>query len=206
MALTDIAALNQQSCCATAGADDKNSILISNQLEKIEVTATKVLSPVRKFMAVSCTVKNATDSPIVVDGNNANLKFADAKINQSKTLKQLDAIDKPPTSGMPLYVSDLKSTVTAALTIGAVQALEGARDLKKPVLKRYKWDEERRTNEEERFGKRLLYPGDSTTGNLYFSQSNANTDQMELNCPIYSFYNNDDQANLTQRILKSSPL
>jgi hypothetical protein len=93
----------------------------------------------------------------------------------------------------------LKASATAAVFVGAVQTAETLKKQYGPINKRYEWDEERRENEESRFGKRLLYPGDSTDGNIYFragTELSGNT----LTMPVKSFYDGADQASISKTI------
>jgi hypothetical protein len=129
------------------------------------------------------------------------LSSDDTKVASIACLTQanVDSIGKPPTTARAKIATDFKSTVEAALTVGAIPTAQTIIVEHGPILKRYEWDESRREHEESRFGKRLLYPGDKSDGTIYF-QDGVSFDQKSLVIPVKSFYDGADQAALMQSI------
>jgi hypothetical protein len=158
-------------------------------------------APSKQMKALHVKVQNRSDEPLVFDGDHSLIasKENGSQIAICITQMALDSVGRPPTTFKGRLSSDLKATVTAAATVGAVQTAETLKKQYGPITKRYEWDEERRQNEESRFGRRLLYPGDTTDGNIYFkagTQFSGNT----LTMPVKSFYDGSDQASLSKPI------
>ena len=176
-----------------------------------------------RFKALAVTVENHTDKTLVVDGDKAALlntlsiatprasvksadtgDFADRGSGSQAlsaitsaipcaTQAAIDAVGKPPTTFTGKFTSDVKATVTAALTVGAVQTAETIVKERGPIKERYEWDEQRREREDSRFGKRLLYPGDKSDGMIYFN-SDVSFGSKSLAIPVASFYDQSDQT------------
>ena len=175
---------------------DATKIALSTQLQAIKVSLTKDQKSLKNYIAVDCTITNGTQIPIVIDGDRANL-VNDKSTKPTVSLNKIDAVDKPPT-GLKGLAHNTKSIAIAAATIGGYQTAQGFRMERKPVLQRYGWDEERRIHEDERFGVRLVYPGDSTTGTFFLPPSSLNNTIFE--CPIKSFYDEKNQAILRSTV------
>jgi len=171
-------------------------------LSDIELKGIGAVSPFKNFSVVVCTVENRTAIPIIVDGDHAVLGDGAAASVQNKCASQgdIDAIGRPPTTMKQKFVSNLKATIVGAATIGGEQMYEGFKSERKPVPQRYAWDEERKEHEEGRLGERVLYPGDSTQGNVYFPLQAAQPAGMILSMPVKSFYNAANKAMLSGKI------
>jgi hypothetical protein len=167
----------------------------------IDLTVARATAFTGRFVALSVKVENKSDKTLVVDGDRASLSSDDTKVASIACLTQanVDAIGKPPTTAKAKITTDFKSTVEAALTLGAIPTAQTIIVEHGPILKRYEWDESRREHEEARFGKRLLYPGDKSDGMIYFKDG-ISFDQKSLVIPVKSFYDGADQAALIQMI------
>lgn len=154
-----------------------------------------------RFKALSVRVENRTDKTIVVDGDRASIMAQSGQDARFICASQnaIDAIGKPPSTVKGKLNSDFRATVTAALTIGAVQTAETIITEHGPIRKRYEWDEQRREREDSRFGKRMLYPGDKTDGLIFFD-STITLNKKLLTIPVTSFYDGTAQTAL-QKIL-----
>jgi hypothetical protein len=172
---------------------------------EIDFTVARATAFTGRFVALSVKVENKSDKTLVVDGDRASLSSDDPKVASIACLTQtnVDAIGKPPTSAKAKIATDFKSTIAAALTVGAVPTAQTIIVEHGPILKRYEWDEQRRQHEENRFGKRLLYPGDKSDGMVYFTDGTT-FDQKSLTIPVKSFYDGADQASLIQSIPAAS--
>jgi hypothetical protein len=165
---------------------------LQDQLAKIPVSFTPGESKLANHKAIMCTVTNNTDHAVVVYGEKAVLvtPHTDAR---AASQAEIDTIGQPPTHGMRLIASSVGSVALAATTVGMYQTLKGRRKEHKPVLQRYEYDEERRINEAEAFGQRLLYPGESTTGKLYFAVGES-LDNAWFLCPVAYFHEEANKA------------
>jgi hypothetical protein len=167
----------------------------------IDLTVERAPAFTGRFVALSVKVENKSDKTLVVDGDRASLSSDDTRVASVACLMQanVDAIGKPPTTAKAKIATDFKSTVEAALTVGAIPTAQTIIVEHGPILKRYEWDESRREHEETRFGKRLLYPGDKSDGMIYFTDG-ISFDKKSLVIPVKSFYDGADQAALIQAV------
>jgi hypothetical protein len=169
---------------------------------EIEIRVTRGTAPSKKMKAIHVSVQNKSDQPLVFEGGSSTLESM-AKPGYAQSVircisqDRLDSLKRPPTTFKGKLVSDTKATLTAAASVGAVQTAEGILNEHGPILKRYEWDEERRENEESRFGKRLLYPGDLSAGEIYFP-FDTSFEGMILKMPVKSFYDGSAQASVTK--------
>lgn len=88
---------------------------------------------------------------------------------------------------------DTAETVAAAVTVGAWPSVEDILKSKSPTLKRFGRDEERRAQDEQKFGQRILWPGDSSTGTIYFASRESLVGAV-VKIPARSFFDLKDQA------------
>jgi hypothetical protein len=152
----------------------------------------------KKFRGLKIKVTNDTDRPIIFDGDNAVATAGGANYNTAP-LVQLEEINRlPHTFGQKLS-SDLKATTTATVTVGAMQTAEGIKSQMGPILPRYEGDEKRRELEDTRFGKRVVYPGETSEGILYFP-TNDSLQGAVLQLPTSSLYDNNDKAAVSRRV------
>jgi hypothetical protein len=168
----------------------------------VGVQATLTIMPgqvqLKKFRGLKIRVTNDTDRPIVFDGDNAVATAGGASYNTA-TLVQLEELNRLPHTFAQKLSSDLKATTTATVTVGAVQTAEGIKSQFGPILPRYEGDERRRELEDSRFGKRVVYPGENSEGVVYF-QTDASLQGAVLQLPTASLYDNNDKAEVSQRI------
>ena len=152
----------------------------------------------KKFHGLKVRVTNNTDRPIVVDGDDATAIIGGANY-KTASLIQLEQINRLPHTFEQKLSSDLKSTTTATLTVGAVQTAEGIKRQAGPILPRYEGDEKRREVEDTRFGKRVVYPGEDSEGIIYFLTGD-NLQGATIQLPTSSLYDNNDKASLSKRV------
>lgn len=88
---------------------------------------------------------------------------------------------------------NLSQTALAAVTVGGAQTVFDAMKNSKPVLRAYGRDEERRQEDQERFGQRILWPGDSSTGVVLFSAEEPLTEAV-VSIPAASLFDANDKA------------
>ncbi len=113
-------------------------------------------------------VSNTSKHPVMVDGDAAQVVL-NTNTESGASLSDIERKGLPPTDAKAQIKKDAKDTLTAAFTVGAVQAIEGIKMQHGPILDRYGTDEKRRQQELVRFGKRILWPGEVSTGTIYFN-------------------------------------
>lgn len=178
------------------------SVVVPSDVELKAVTA---VSNLKHYSLVVCTVENRTSIPIIIDADHAVLGAGASGQSMCASQKDIDAIGRPPTTMAQKFKSNLKATIVAAGTIGGEEMFEGFKTERKPVRERYEWDEQRREHEEDRFGERLLYPGDTTQGSVYFPLQADEHPGMIISMPVKSFYNGANKAILSGKIGGSRP-
>src|SRR5262249_17975738 len=105
---------------------------------------------------------------------------------------RIERIENPKSLAAKI-ASDVKASTTALVTIGAVQTVEGIATDHSPVRQRYDGDEARREDQLARFGQRVLWPGDSTRGGLFF-RHNTPLRAASIELPMHALYDAQDKA------------
>ena len=169
-------------------------------IAKIESTN----QPRGKFQGILVSVQNNSDRPLLFDGDAASTKVAGSStacIPLSK-LEKLSVLPEQSDSFGKRFVTDLKATTSATVTIGWAQALRDQKQGSGPYVGpnggRYGLDEQRREDKLRRFGKRVLWPGDSTSGVIYFDQTKTAINDIDL--PVSSYYDSADKATMNVHI------
>lgn len=176
-----------------------------------QVISTKVMGQVDatnrnrgKFQGVAITITNNSDRAVLFDGDGAQLTDAGVTLS-CISLADLGKLSVLPEQSNRKFVTDLKATTSAALSIGWVQTIRDQKQGSGPIVAatggRYGLDEQRRYDELSRFGKRVLWPGEKTSGVIYFN-GNMQLDSGTLAIPAYSYYNHDDRSTL---LLSTAP-
>ncbi|QQR57443.1 MAG: hypothetical protein IPG59_21085 [Candidatus Melainabacteria bacterium] len=84
------------------------------------------------------------------------------------------------------FVKETNAAVVAGVTIGAYPTIRDLKNQKGPILERYGSDEQRRENISERFGKRVLWPGDISQG-LVFVREGEKIAGASVEMPVGTF-------------------
>jgi hypothetical protein len=143
---------------------------------------------------ISVEVKNNTDRTLIFHGNQASATISGKTVVcVSKT--ELERVMNPMLSGKHRVKSDFINSVVGLSTIGAVPAAKGIVEQSKPVLERYGRDERRRQAESARFGDRVVWPGSSTRGIMYFDVDEP-LSGAAIQVPVSSLYDTSDQASI----------
>jgi hypothetical protein len=140
-------------------------------------------------------VRNRTDRSLLLNSYKATATLSGVSYPACSAQK-LARVITPPETFKKVLERDTISTATATFTVGAVQTAQDALLYAGPVLKRYGPDEDRRQTETETFGERILWPGDTTTGVVYFD-TDSSLAGANINLPVQSFYDSNDSAQLT---------
>lgn len=137
-------------------------------------------------------ITNNTKHTIVCDGDNATIGSAAARLC-ALSMKTIASTIATPDNPSRSLLSKAAGTARAAVTIGGAQAVHGQIQQWGPVLDRYGWDEKRREDQLKRLGKRALYPGESTEGNIFFAKRLPSV-PFTVQVPIFVLYNEKDSA------------
>ncbi len=181
----------------TTDVDLPLSQLVPNNVDVIA----SVAPGIKQLLAVRLSVSNKTQVPLIVDGDHATLQRGATDANPLVAAPQaaLDAIGHPPTTFGKKFITDARDVVLAGISVGAIPTVETFKEQFGPIEKRYGYDEDRRAREQTRFGKRVLYPGDTSSGNVYFKVGSI-AQGMTLRFPIKSFYSQSNQVVLSTTI------
>lgn len=119
-------------------------------------------------IGVKIHIQNNTNSPLLLDGDRASLeKGGNTMACVTNSTVELNA-DPPQTIGQIA-----KNGLAGAVTIGAALAIHDQMIQNGPILGRFRGDERRREAAAERFGKRIVWTGDSTEGVIFFPTTNV---------------------------------
>lgn len=159
---------------------------------RIEITVSPQDIVLRGKHGLKIQVKNNTDRPIIFNGEEATAKLHQNEY-KSMNVDQFDELFAESPKFMNKLRRNMSQTAIAAVTVGGAQTAYDAIKSSKPVLKTYGQDEERRQEDQERFGQRILWPGDSSTGVVLFSAEEPLTDAV-VSLPVASFFDANDKA------------
>jgi hypothetical protein len=143
-------------------------------------------------------VKNNSDQALVFCGERATATIGKTVFNCLDTKNFDELISAPPGNAVNWSIG-LGETLAEALTMGGWQAVADMRTSTSPGLKRYGKDEERREQAAERFGQRLIYPGESSSGILLFS-CDQSLQEAAVTLPVSSCVNSNEQS-----VISNSP-
>ncbi len=141
------------------------------------------------------TVTNDSSRPLLIDGQDAKA-LVGGHTYTAASIKVVQKSVLPNNSAIAKICRLLVDTSLGGLTVGAVPTVKDFITMKKPISKRYGPDERRRIVEASRFGKRILWPHDKTSGILYF-QTKDNFAGVKLQIPVNTLFDKPDSALLT---------
>lgn len=122
-------------------------------------------------------VKNNCKRALLLDGDNALLLSSDKTANQVP-LKRNEIVKPPAKVNIP---SDLVYVGTALVTNGSAQTIQDFVQRRgAPQGLYYGLDDKRRQIAGLRFGKRIVYPGETSLGRLYFDKPVNGNSQITL--------------------------
>ncbi|MBX9720597.1 MAG: hypothetical protein K2X81_04290 [Candidatus Obscuribacterales bacterium] len=170
------------------------SPLLGLASSQIAIQAEQIPVNLKGMLGVNVKVKNNTDRPLYFLGDEALATTGDAVLSAAHMPEIEDLIpsrDNPKNYGRRSF----KATLTAALTVGALQTVEDEITERGPMDGRYGWDNARRIDRQARFAKRVLWPGDSTEGTLFFKTANQ-LHGASLEMKVSAYYDNSDRASV----------
>lgn len=179
---------------------DSDSTATNTPLGKDKVPAPPSLDQLRamvKFTAVSepvvrgeaglvgikVQVQNNTDSTLMFDGDKAVLHLTGKNIPATQSVEYKKSMGKA-------FIQETNAAVVAGVTIGAYPTVRDMVNQKGPILNRYGSDEKRRENVADRFGKRILWPGDISEGIVFINIKSSEEKQIagaQVEMPVGTF-------------------
>lgn len=174
--------------------EETKPVPLTNQLDSLKVSSDTFEVYLKNLIGMELSVHNGTDRPLVVDGEKCVAELNDVKLH-SVGAEQIDYAVRHPHSRATSI--ELKTTriAVAAVSIGALQTISDFKLQSGPVLKRYGVDEKRRETEEQAFGSRVVWPGETSKGIVYFP-SDTSLRGAVLNIPVHGLFDPTDQATL----------
>ena len=160
-------------------APDKIPAALSAKLTFDELAASAKMNEGSHMLKI--TVVNNGKRALLLDGDSVSLVAA--ALNQG-SLALDDVIGPPSKNTLPGDVLEVAGSLS---TIGILPvAVDAVNKSNNPGPAFYGKDEARRDVAEMRFGKRLIFPGESSSGELYLGQSVNTSASGQLNIPVYS--------------------
>jgi hypothetical protein len=145
---------------------------------------------------LSIEARNNTDRPLIFYGDKAVATINGAHL-AAAPLIVLDNIAAPVKNRRQIVKGEIRDSVLAGGTIGGIPTALDEMRQEGPVLGRYGHDELRREDEISRFGKRIVWPGNSTKGVIYFASIAPITGAV-IELPVSSLYDTTDSASITR--------
>lgn len=133
------------------------------------------------FSGLVVHVHNGTNSPLVFDADRAFITVSDRKIAPITDAELELMVTRPPS-----HLTEARMGVEDFATVGLVSTIEDELRSRGPILPRYGADQMRREATRERFGLRILWPGDETQGIIFFRTSTSLTGG-QLQLPVVTF-------------------
>ena len=178
------------------GQDQEPKALAALTGSTIDLGARSISSAFKGLIAVEVSVKNNSDRPVIFKGNEAKAGTGELKASpMSEISNRIQQRDNP----RGYCLRSLENTITAALTLGAVQTVEGEMIKHGPIAERYGFDNVNRLDRLARFGERILWPGDASQGIIYFP-ANESLSGRSIQMPVADFYNHKDAVTVSAPI------
>jgi hypothetical protein len=165
---------------------------VTGKIERQDVTR-------GKYQGLLISVTNNADRPVLFDGDAAVAALASGPLAcvPLAKLAELSVLPEQSSNFGKKFATDLKATTEAALTVGWAQTIRDQKRAAGPIVGpnggRYGLDEQRREDELRRFGKRVLWPGDASSGVIYFDSSTTLSGST-IDLPVSSYYDKDDRS------------
>ncbi len=131
------------------------------------------------LVGIKIQVQNNSQAPLMFDGEKAVLHAAGQNIPALGTVEKKISMKQA-------FVKETNAAVVAGVTIGAYPTIRDLKNQKGPILERYGSDEQRRENVSERFGKRILWPGDLSQG-VVFVREGEKISGATVEMPVSTF-------------------
>lgn len=177
-------------------APDKSSAPLSAKLTIEELTGNASISPGSHLLKI--TVVNSGKRALLLDGD--NLVYSNSNGSQTPLAKE-QIISPPSKNTLPGDTLEVATSISTGGTLPVT--VDVINKAKNPGPAFYGRDEKRRDLAEQRFGKRLLFPGETSSGELYFDK--ATSEQGQLTIPVFSHPDGADLGKLNLNVSMSAP-
>jgi len=142
-------------------------------------------------------VLNKSDRAVIFNGDDAKA-ILNGMEYPSTIVGEFDDLS----GSQPTFISDLDATDGGNPTAISIKGIQSYNDLlkkPKPTLDRFNRDDyQRKAADQTRFGQRILWPGDSSSGTIIFQSSEA-LGNAQVKIPICSFFDASDKAEASNR-------
>jgi hypothetical protein len=155
--------------------------LMGTIVQEVAVTIDKVPIQRGPFVGLAVHLHNGTNSPLMFDGDRARVTVGGQVVTAIS-----DAVLEAATGAPPTARQEARIGIANAITVGMASTIQDAKREKGPILPRYGVDQMRREATLERFGTRILFPGDDTQGIVFF-KGNCKLDAAQLELPVVTF-------------------
>jgi hypothetical protein len=147
-----------------------------------------------RLRGIVITVTNETNRSLVVNGEKA-LALLEGKSISVAPVSTVQLVVAPRKKG----AKGVEDVTLAAVTIGVAPTIRDYKENAKPVIERYGPDELRRRVEASRFGRRIIWPNEKSTGVLYFDTP-ADLSAASVQIPVSTLFDKPDAG-----VLEASP-
>jgi hypothetical protein len=174
--------------------EEPKPVPLVNLVGSLKVSSDTFEVYLKNLVGVELSIHNGTDRPLVVDAEKCVAELSDVTVH-SVGAEQIDyAVRHPhsPAKGVELKTARIS---IAAVSIGSFQTVTDFFVQRGPVLKRYGVDEKRRETEEQAFGSRVVWPGETSKGLVYFPSASSLRGAV-LKIPVRGLFDPTDQATL----------
>ena len=173
-----------------------SSIISANAEMRIDNNAV-ILGAMR---GLAIEVVNNTDRPLIFWGDKAIATIGENHLHCAPLIA-LEEMTNPVLTLKEKVIDDIKATTIAGGSIGGIPTLNDINRQAGPILGRYGGDEDRREGEISRFGKRVVWPGDTTKGVVYFVTKQPLTG-ASIDMPVSALYDSTDQSSVSKSFRK----
>lgn len=152
---------------------------------------------VRGKHGVRIHVVNKSDRAVIFNGDDA-IATLNGVEHPSSIMSEFDDLS----GSQPTFINDLDASDPGrpeAISIRGIQSYNDLLKKPKPTLDRFNRDDyQRKEADQTRFGQRILWPGDSSSGTIIFQSSEA-LGNSRLKIPICSFFDAADRAEASNK-------
>ncbi|MBX9686821.1 MAG: TolC family protein [Candidatus Obscuribacterales bacterium] len=185
------AALNKAALSEAQGRGNLNSA-------DFDLSVKSVFYPEKDIAVLKLSIKNKSDRPVQIKAEHISAVkngFLWKLASESRLREMIKADDNPCGEKLRSF----ENTLSATLSVGALQALRAHALYKGALSERYGFDNGRREQRFSRLASRILWPGEASEGLVYL-QGDGSISGATLNLPIHAFYNRLDESPLSAEI------
>ena len=137
-------------------------------------------------------VKNQSDRALLFGGDKATAKIGETEFS-CMDIRDFDELFATPPAFASSWSIGAGQTLKSALTVGTWQAGGDIFKSSRGGILQYGKDEERRQDDENRFGQRVLWPGETSSGVLLF-RCEQPLAAAKVTLPVSSFFNSKERS------------